>query len=213
LGRSLIYFNIKMLTDILDYRNGKYQGPTTSNHQRHGLGIFIDDDLTFYISQWRQSKLNGPTLIYLSHGKYIYGEWKNNEPHGLNIYRSGDTVLLGKFKDGLPAEKCLMIFERENFACIINQVEGQEWIVGNSGTINSHSVLLSFISKMGISVPDHYFSLTKFASSLTHRNKAIKMFPCPNNHCYFGFVNGLGIIFNSNNGVVSVGCHQKESLC
>lgn len=64
--------------DIVDYRNGKYQGSVASNKQRHGMGIFIDDDLTFYISNWQQNKLNGPTLIYLTHGKYMYGEWKNN---------------------------------------------------------------------------------------------------------------------------------------
>lgn len=99
-----------MQADIFDYRNGKYQGPINSLKQRHGLGIFIDDDLTFHISHWLNNKLNGPTLVYLTHGKYIYGEWKMNEPHGLNIYRSGDTVLLSKFKQGKPSERCLLIF-------------------------------------------------------------------------------------------------------
>lgn len=86
-----------MMTDLVDYLNGKYQGSLTSNHQRHGLGVFIDDDLIFYISHWKHNQLHGPTLIYLTHGKYIYGEWKYNQPHGINVYRSGDTVLLAKF--------------------------------------------------------------------------------------------------------------------
>ena len=67
-----------MQYETLDYRNGKYQGPTNPNGQRHGLGIFIDDDLTFYLSHWHHNKLNGQTLVYISHGKYIYGEWSNN---------------------------------------------------------------------------------------------------------------------------------------
>lgn len=67
-----------MNIEIVDYRNGKYQGLTNAHSQRHGLGIFIDDDLTFYISHWDENRLKGPTLIYISHGKYIYGEWKNN---------------------------------------------------------------------------------------------------------------------------------------
>lgn len=35
----------------LSYRNGKYQG-LIHNGQRHGLGILIDDDLTFHASHW-----------------------------------------------------------------------------------------------------------------------------------------------------------------
>ncbi len=73
-----VNFNIKMQPDIADYRNGKYQGPTNNHKQRHGLGIFIDDDLAFHISHWQANKLNGPTLIYLTHGKYMYGEWRQN---------------------------------------------------------------------------------------------------------------------------------------
>ena len=66
-----------MQTDIVDYRNGKYQG-TLQKQQRSGLGILIDDDLAFYISHWHSNQLNGPTLVYLTHAKYIYGHWKNN---------------------------------------------------------------------------------------------------------------------------------------
>lgn len=66
---------------------------------------------------------------------------------------------------------------------------------------------------MELKVPDNYFSLTKFACSYSFNNKYIKTFPCMENYCYFGFVNGLAIIFNSNNGVVSVGYHRNEILC
>ena len=66
-------FNIKMQSDIVDYRNGKYQGTINLSKQRHGLGVFIDDDLTFYISHWNKNKLHGSTLVYLAHGKYMYG--------------------------------------------------------------------------------------------------------------------------------------------
>jgi hypothetical protein len=102
-----------------DFRNGKYEGEMNRLGQRHGLGVFIDDDLTFYISHWRENRISGLTLIYISHGKYIYGEWKNNEPHGLTVFRSGDTVLVGKCIQGRPTGKCLVIFERFNFACVL----------------------------------------------------------------------------------------------
>jgi uncharacterized protein YigE (DUF2233 family) len=67
-----------MQSDIFDYRNGKYQGAVNSSKQRNGVGIFIDDDLAFHISHWANNKLHGPTLLYYTHGKYIYGEWKLN---------------------------------------------------------------------------------------------------------------------------------------
>lgn len=40
------------MNERVDYRNGKYEGQVNSLQQRHGLGIFIDDDLTFYVSHW-----------------------------------------------------------------------------------------------------------------------------------------------------------------
>jgi hypothetical protein len=61
----------------LTYRNGKYQGTLNKGLQRHGLGVMIDDDLTFHVSNWHEGKMQGATLVYLAHAKYIYGEWKN----------------------------------------------------------------------------------------------------------------------------------------
>lgn len=112
-------FNIKMSFSCLSYRNGKYQGMLNSSLQRHGLGVLVDDDLTFHVSNWHENRMQGPTLLYLAHARYIYGEWKNNEPHGLNVYRSGDTVLLSKYVFGVPSQRCLLIFERHGFACVL----------------------------------------------------------------------------------------------
>jgi hypothetical protein len=61
----------------VSYRNGKYQGKLKGS-QRHGVGVVIDDDLTFHVSHWLENRMQGPTLVYLAHAKYIYGEWKNN---------------------------------------------------------------------------------------------------------------------------------------
>lgn len=77
---------------------------------KNGHGILVDDDLSLYASQWVNDKLNGATVIYISHGKYIYGIWKDNEPHGLNVFRIGDTVILGEFNNGQLINKVLIIF-------------------------------------------------------------------------------------------------------
>jgi hypothetical protein len=56
-SKVIIILILKMINEIIDYRNGKEQGFISFNQQRNGLGIFIDDDLTFYITHWNQNKL------------------------------------------------------------------------------------------------------------------------------------------------------------
>ena len=80
-----------------DYRNAKYQGEVAATGSRNGFGILVDDDLSFYASHWKDNRLNDSTVIYISHGKYIYGQWGHNEPNGLNVFRIGDTVVVGEF--------------------------------------------------------------------------------------------------------------------
>lgn len=136
----------------LSYRNGKYQGFLNSSSQRQGLGIMIDDDLTFHVSNWHENKMQGPTLVYLAHAKYIYGEWKNNEPHGLNVYRSGDTVLLSKYVFGVPSNRCLLIFERHGFGCVLGE-HGKQWQVIKTSQLVNHSALMKLIELLQVDVP------------------------------------------------------------
>ena len=77
-----------------------------------------------------------------------------------------------------------------------------------AGPVPSHKALVNYIQEIGLPFPEHYFSLTKFACTFSYNGK-VKIFPCRTNLCYFGMLNGLGIIFNANNGVVSVGHHQN----
>lgn len=56
-----------------------------------------------------------------------------------------------------------------------------------------------------------YFSLTKFLTSIS--NSKASASPCQDSeNCYYGYEEGLGIAFNPNNGVVSVGSHLQKKL-
>lgn len=56
-----------------------------------------------------------------------------------------------------------------------------------------------------------YFSLSKFLTSISNSRAAAV--PCQGSeNCYYGYDEGLGITFNSNNGVVSVGNHTNKKL-
>ena len=60
-------------------------------------------------------------------------------------------------------------------------------------------------------MPEHYFSLIKFVTNFASLSgQSLISTPCANGNCYFGYKTGLAIIFNSNNGVVSVGHHQGK---
>lgn len=56
-----------------------------------------------------------------------------------------------------------------------------------------------------VPVPDYFFSLTKFACHFSKNSPSLKTFPCFTNCCYFGYSNGLALIFNSSNALISIG--------
>lgn len=68
----LINYNLNIMLPYIDYRNAKYQGPSR-NFLPEGTGILLDDTLSLAISIWKAGQANGPTLIFYSHSKYIYG--------------------------------------------------------------------------------------------------------------------------------------------
>ena len=122
----------------IDYRNVKYQGETNESQTRNGFGILVDDDLSLYASHWKDGKLNDSTMIYISHGKYIYGLWRDNQPHGLNVFRIGDTIVLGEFDNGYLIKKIVIIFEKFNFVATLSEKDG-DWTVQDRDVFRSYS--------------------------------------------------------------------------
>ena len=118
-------------------------------------------------------------------------------------------MLVGKCKNGRPVSKCLVIFERFNFACILQEVS-DSWSIIQSGQLVNYDTLVKYIELIEVPVPDHFFSLTKFACNFSKNSHHLKTFPCLVNCCYFGYSNGLALIFNSTNGLISIGVHYNE---
>jgi len=46
----------------------------------------------------------------------------------LNVFRIGDTVVLGEFDGGYLGKKVLIIFEKFNFLAILEQID-DDWVV------------------------------------------------------------------------------------
>ena len=55
--------------------------------KKHGKGIYIWNDNSMYIGEFKNNKMDGYGVCYDCHGNIIYeGEWKNNLVHGKGIY-------------------------------------------------------------------------------------------------------------------------------
>jgi hypothetical protein len=92
------------------------------------------------------------------------------------------------------------------------QQAGEEWAVVGSGQLTTYDTLLQYIDLLGTPVPDHFFSLTKFACHFSKHSAHVKTLPCLAGCCYFGYSNGLALVFNATNGLVSVGLHKEEQV-
>lgn len=106
----------------------------------------------------------------------------------------------------------LIIFEKCNYVAIISQGEDEkDWRVTESGTLKNYDDLLRYIDEAHLPMKPQYFSLSKYLTFIS--NNRISATPCRGSeNCYFGFEEGLGIVFNPNNGVVSVGVHENKKL-
>jgi hypothetical protein len=77
--------------------------------------------MRFYVSDWKHGQLSGRTFIFSGHGKYLYGQWQDGLPHGFNIFRSGDIVLLGNFHSGELIGEFIVVFERQNLLAVVTR--------------------------------------------------------------------------------------------
>jgi len=61
------------MLDVLDYRNGRYQGQTLFK-QPHGVGIFLTLNFTFIVAYWKHGKIDGKALVVYANGSMFAGE-------------------------------------------------------------------------------------------------------------------------------------------
>lgn len=64
--------------------------------------------------------MSGLTFIYTNNGHYFYGMWKNNEPHGSNIYRNKEFILIGSYHRGSNVGSTLAITDAINHLLVFH---------------------------------------------------------------------------------------------
>ena len=46
-------------------------------------------------SFWSNDQANGSTFIFYGNNNYMFGQWKNNVPNGLNVIKLGSCLIVG----------------------------------------------------------------------------------------------------------------------
>lgn len=82
--------------------------------------MLLDDGMNVYLSEWSEDKLNGMTFIYLSSGNYIYGYWRNNEPHGVVVFRNQEYIILAKANCSKITDSTIAITNSLNHLMVFN---------------------------------------------------------------------------------------------
>jgi hypothetical protein len=73
------------MLSIQDYRNGRYQGQL-KNKQPHGIGIFMQINLTFVIAEWSHGYIDGSAVVIFPDGSTFCGLFQKGRPLGTAFY-------------------------------------------------------------------------------------------------------------------------------
>ena len=77
-----------------DFLNAAFQGffnrkQTEQEQVLEGVGVVMDDELNWFLSDWSQGQLQGPSLVRFSSGMIVYGGFKENVPAGVVAVQFG----------------------------------------------------------------------------------------------------------------------------
>lgn len=67
----------------------------------------MDDNCNFMCSQWKEDRINGPSLLCLRGGLKLYGNWVDNQMEGINVLEKGDYKVVGRFNKGVLEGKII----------------------------------------------------------------------------------------------------------
>ena len=77
-----------MYTEVIDFRNGRYQGQVYLN-QPHGFGCFLTLNFALILAEWNQGKISGNTLIVYPNGSMFLGTVEGGEVKGVGVMELG----------------------------------------------------------------------------------------------------------------------------
>ena len=73
------------MLSIQDYRNGRYQGQV-KDKLPHGIGIFMQINLTFVIAEWTHGYIDGSAVIIFPDASTFCGLFQHGKPTGTAFY-------------------------------------------------------------------------------------------------------------------------------
>ena len=75
--------------NIIDYRNARFQGQQ-NNYHFHGLNAILNEDFSFFLSNWKNDIVDGPSFLIFPNDKIFYGFFKDDKANGLCCYDMGE---------------------------------------------------------------------------------------------------------------------------
>jgi hypothetical protein len=88
------------LNQIIDFRNGRYQGSADIYSRRpFGRGMFLDENYLFVLSDWIDGAASGKTFAIYPDNHIFYGHLLDGRTNKLCAYKQPDkyTVYLKRF--------------------------------------------------------------------------------------------------------------------
>ena len=79
------------MLNFIQYRNAVYQGHTNLTRP-HGLGIFIDNQLTFLLAEFKDGEIDGPVFVVYPDCKIFCGRIKGKQLSGLCCFYLKDQM-------------------------------------------------------------------------------------------------------------------------
>lgn len=123
--------------------------------------------------------MEGMTFVYLNNGTYMYGNWKNNEPNGINIVRNKEFIVAAIYLRGNCSQNTLAIADSINYMLVfagedVNSRSRDEDVnllsSENIMEINYYEeILLHTANKNGIALEKKEASLTNFLAVFAER--------------------------------------------
>ena len=74
-----------------------------------GLGIMIDSEYLWAISEWRNEQPEGPSLVVFPNREYYWGKMVQGQPQGVGLYRlkNGDKYVLNRVNNTQQDIACI----------------------------------------------------------------------------------------------------------
>ena len=141
----------------------------------------------------------------------MYGDWKEGVPHGFNVFRGGEIVVLGNFKEGRTDGMFAVVFERHKFVVVGYPKEdgfAVEWKREYEGEEELKKIIMSSVENFG----ENYYSFVRYLGEKFCQGEGDGLeLKYEGGKYWFGYVEGIGAVIDDFNQIERMGEMMERS--